>query len=435
MAEIKPFNGVLYNKDKISSFKDVVAPPYDVISDDMREELYNSSEYNVIRLILGKSLETDTPDNNKYKRAGRFFRNWNEEGVLSRDEQPAFYIYRQEYEFGGKKLSRIGFLGLMKIEDPGKDTILPHEHTLSKPKEDRMNLIKEVKANLSPIFTLFYDNSGNVNEILNKTASGQDALIDIDEGTQSHKLWRLTGAEDIEAIKRVISRGGVFIADGHHRYEVARQYKKLRQSENGYDGSADHVLVYFADMADTDNLTVMGTHRALKDIQGLDEDVIISRLGEYFDIIECPSLDVMSEKLENLIDEGNAFGFFGGSRYIVIKPKDKEALKSLIKEDRAEAWKDLDVSILHAAVMDTILGLENKEGNITYVRDAEDAVKLVNEGTHKAAFIMNPTKVSQMKAVAELGEMMPQKSTYFYPKLLTGLVINKFDEAKARSEV
>ncbi len=435
MAEIKPFKAILYNESKSGTFKDVVAPPYDVISEEQWQSLYDSSDYNIIRLILGKSLETDDTDDNKYKRAGKLFRDWEDNGILKRDEEPAFYVYQQGYDFKGEKFSRIGFLGLMKIADPGRDTILPHEHTLSKPKEDRMNLLQEVKANLSPIFTLFDDKSGEVNDILNRTAGAQDPVIDIDAGIQTHKLWRITDKGEIDAIVRRIGGGGVFIADGHHRYEVARQYKKARMQEAGYDGRADHILMYFADMADTDNLTVMGTHRTLKDIQGLDENIIIDKLSGYFEVIECSALDEMTKKLEELADEGHAFGFYGGKRYVVIRSKDKKALVALIKEDRSEVWKDLDASILHAAIMESILSLENKEGNITYVRDAEDAVKLVDEGTHKAAFIMNATKVSQLKAVAELGEMMPQKSTYFYPKLLTGLVINKFEEAKAGSEV
>ncbi len=427
MAKIKPFKGLLYNSGKINSgYSSVVAPPYDVISECMRDELYQKNPYNVIKLILGKSSEKDTPQDNKYIRAERSLDQWQDENILVRDNDESFYVYSQEYECKGKQCRRIGFLGLMKIEESKGEIVLPHEKTHSKPKEDRMNLIKRVKSNLSPIFTLVDDETGVIDEELEKSISLSDPVADVEVNGQRHKLWRLSDEASINAIISVMKEKKVFIADGHHRYEVASSYRNLRREEKGYDGSADYVMMYFANMADRDNLTVMATHRVIKDMSVSDEKEVAEKLSEYFDIVECASLEDLTSEMEKADTDEKVFGYFAGKQYLLIKAKDPKALSTLMPDDKSEAWKQLDVSVLHAAIFDKLLSINNNEGNITYVRDSDEADEKVADGSHVGAFFMNPTRVEQLKAVAELGEMMPQKSTYFYPKLLTGLVINKF---------
>jgi len=435
MAEIKPFRGLLYDKNRIDNdCSGVMAPPYDVISDKMREELYEKSPYNIIRLILGKPLENDNDTDNKYTRARKSMDEWQEEGVITRDGAEAFYAYQQEYEFKGVKHTRTGFLGLMKIGEPGNDDVIPHEHTLAKPKEDRMNLIKQVKGNLSPIFTLFDDKSQVVSGITEEVISGSDPIIDIELEDGKHKIWRITGENGINEIVSELKGKKVFIADGHHRYEVSRMYRNLCREEDGYDGRADYVMMYFADMSTTDNLTVMATHRVVKDMSCREENEIAEKLGVYFDVTAYDDLKSLVDEMESKEDEGQIFGYYVGGKYFLIVPKDREVLLGLIKEDRAEEWKQLDVSVLHSVVFNGLLSVSGEEGNITYVKTPEEAEALVTEGSHQAAFLLNPTKVSQLRAVAERAEMMPQKSTYFYPKLLTGLVINKFEGAKVGVE-
>ncbi|MFC1480160.1 DUF1015 domain-containing protein [Candidatus Omnitrophota bacterium] len=427
MTEIKPFRGLVYDKSKTEGdYANVMAPPYDVISESMQDELYEKNAHNVIRLILGKDTDGDTPENNRYTRAKRFLDEWQREGVLTPDDTDSFYVYLQEYGHKDEKYRRIGFIGIMKIGETGKDTVLPHEHTLAKPKEDRMNLIKQVQSNLSPIFTLYDDKDGIVRRILEEGAGATSPVIDIDVDGEKHKLWRLSDKETIEGITSRMADKKVFIADGHHRYEVARAYREMRRQQDGYDGSADYIMMYFTDMGEDNDLTVMATHRVIKVMPPTGDGGFIGRLGEYFDVTECGELSGLMERLDKGFAEDHAFGFFDGKNYIFMKPKDKNSLRGFIKEDKTEQWKQLDVSVLHSAVLDGILSVTGAEGNITYVREPEKAESLVRDGSHMAAFFLNPTRVGQLKAVAECGEMMPQKSTYFYPKLLSGLVIHRF---------
>jgi len=424
MAEVRPFKGLLYDKQAITGdYASVMAPPYDVIPKNMRDELYEKNMYNVVKLILGRSLENDGPENNKYIRAKNFLNEWQKKGVLVRDDAESFYVYLQEYEYKGKKYRRTGFIGLIKIEDPDKDTVLPHEHTLAKPKEDRLNLIKQVRSNLSPIFTLFNDDTGEIGKILEECAAASDPVIDIETDGVCHKLWHLSDGASLKRIVSQMAGKKIFIADGHHRYEVARTYRDMRRQEEGDDGSADYIMMYFTDASEHDNLTVMATHRVIKAMPDVEVE---AKLGVYFDITECDDLSGLMERIEGA-GEDHVFGFYDGEKYLFMKPKDKSAILGLITEEMTDDWKQLDVSVLHSAVLNSILSVSGAEGNITYVRDPETAEVLVKDGSHMAAFFLNPTRVAQLTAVAEHGEMMPQKSTYFYPKLLTGLVINRFE--------
>ncbi|MGB2598938.1 MAG: DUF1015 domain-containing protein [Candidatus Omnitrophota bacterium] len=430
MAEIRPFKALLYNSDKIKTdYSNVVAPPYDVIPDGMCDELYEKNAYNVIRLILGKSLEGDSEENNKYTRADRFLSEWQDQEVLVKDKADAFYVYVQEYEYEGKTRRRIGFFGLMKIEDPGEQSVIPHEHTLAKPKEDRMNLIKHVKGNLSPIFVLYEEDTGTITGILEKTASSSKPVIDTEVGGERHKLWRIREEGDIKEIISAMGDKKVYIADGHHRYEVAKSYRNARRQLEGYDGSADHVLMYFTDMVGDESrnsLTVMATHRAIKEMPVTPAE-LADKLSGYFDVAECKDLPELMDRLDGATDKDHVLGYFGGDKYLSIKLKDEKSLPELITGKKSIEWKQLDVSILHAGILRNLLGVKKDEGNITYVKDAKQAEALVKDGSHAAAFLLNPTRVWQIKTVSENGDMMPQKSTYFYPKLLSGLVINKFD--------
>lgn len=435
MAEIKPFRGVLYNASGIGDdCSSVMAPPYDVISESQQDELYEKNAHNVIKLILGKSFTDDNASENKYIRSRRFLDEWQKSGVLLRDDKESFYLYHQEYDHKGKRLTRTGFIGLMKVGDSSNDLVLPHERTHAKPKEDRLNLIKQVEANLSPIFTLYEDTGCKIKKYLMNGISASDVVFDFDMDGIQHRLWRLSDEGSIEGMISGMSGKKIFIADGHHRYEVAKTYRDLCRKESCYDGAADYVMMFFADMSSCDNLTVLATHRVIKDIPDFNEDETARKLGEYFDLLEFDSLIKMMNKLEEESSRGHVFGFFGGKKYIFLKPRDEKEILTLIPDDRTDDWKQLDVSVLHSAIFDKILSINRAEGNIAYARYPEKAETLVREGSYAAAFFMNPTRIDQLKAVAEHGEMMPQKSTYFYPKLLTGLVINLFEKSEVSTE-
>jgi uncharacterized protein (DUF1015 family) len=423
----------LYDVNKIGAdYSTLVAPPYDVISESQRDELYKANEHNIIRLILGKDLEGDSGNANKYTRAKDLLDKWQEEGVLASDRDDCFYVYLQEYEHKGERCRRVGFIGLMKIGESAGDALLPHERTLAKPKEDRMNLIKRVEGNLSPIFSLYHDPEGKIKDVLEENIAATEPVIDITVDGERNAVWRVSSPTSLNMIVSWMKGKNLFIADGHHRYEVARMYRDMRRREKDYDGSADHVMMYFTDMADSENLTIMATHRVIKDMP-VGEGEAISKLGGYFETVFCEDLPALVKALEKEFEQGHAFGYFGGEKYVLIRPKDRGAILALMTDEKTEDWKNLDVSVLHSAIFENILSVSSKEGNITYVKVPEEGERLVRNGSHMAAFFLNPTRVAQMKAVAEHGEMMPQKSTYFYPKLLSGLVINLFENAKVKA--
>jgi uncharacterized protein (DUF1015 family) len=427
MAEIKPFKGLVYNIDLLDDPAKVMAPPYDVISGEKREDLYDNSEFNVVRLILGKDLPGDGEKDNRYVRARKLMKEWIDKGVLATDPEEAFYVYRQEYLVEGRRSSRIGFLGVMKLEGP--EVVLPHEHTLSKPKEDRMRLIREVQTNLSPIFGLYGEDGGHVSGILKQAVSDLPPAMDIEIDGQRHTLWRLSDSAAISGVSVAMEGKKIFIADGHHRYAVAKAYRDICSSRPGYDGRADHVLMYLTDMSDPENLTVLATHRV---ISGMGNKDAISRLGEYFNITKFQDLNDLMAAMSTSRQKSYVYGYYDGLGFALLEPLEGEALRGMIT-DKPESWKDLDVSVLHYSVLNKVLGFEAGEGDITYVKDPEEAEQIVREGEgEKTAFFLNPTRIDQLKAVAESGEMMPQKSTYFYPKLLTGLVMNRFEDQKEK---
>ncbi|KJJ85590.1 Uncharacterized conserved protein UCP033563 [Candidatus Omnitrophus magneticus] len=428
MAEIKPFKGILYNSEKIKGeYGNVTAPPYDVISEEVVELFYEKSPYNIIRLILGKSSDNDTPENNKYTRAKKYLNEWIDARVLTKSSEDSFYIYSQEYTVNGEQYHRIGFIGLIKIDEPEDNNILPHEHTHSKPRLDRMKLLCQVKSNLSPIFGLYADKSGIVSKILRETISETKPIIDIKFTEEKHTLWQLSKDDNMKKIISAMKDKKIFIADGHHRYEVAKEYRDLQRHEPGYNGNADYVMMYFADMETPKNLTILPTHRIIKELSGfLVGEEIVKKLNVHFDVKEEKNIDDMLTRMAK-DKEKHSFGVFNGKKYYSFTLKAGEDVNKLVLEKKSAEWKNLDVSILHHFVFKTLFKINTKEGDIIYVKCHKDADNFVKESKSALAFFMNETPVIHLKLVAEKGDMMPQKSTYFYPKLLSGLVINKFD--------
>jgi len=426
MATIKPFRGILYNRNKIKDVRRVVAPPYDVISSAMQNNFYESNPYNIIRLILGKGNEKDTSRNNKYTRAHMYLESWLKKGILVKDKKASFYIYRQTYLHEGKKRMRTGFLTLMKIEDPHKSGVLPHEYTLNKPKVDRLNLIKSVNANLSPIFSLYYDKKSGISKLIRKATKGLKPIVKIDFEGVFHQLWSISDKKTINTVTKIMKQKKVFIADGHHRYEVAFTYKKKMSKKNNPRVKSDYIMMYFTNLNDVKNVTILSTHRLLKHIGNIKEKDIIKALEGYFDTTKFNNLTSLMKALSR-DKRRTCFGIYIGRKiFYFVSLKKGITIAKLIKDEKSSEWKKLDVTILHNFVLKKLLSLKDTEGNIKYVRDASLARTLVEEGEYKIAFLLNPTRVRQVKDVAEKGNMMPQKSTYFYPKLLTGLVINKF---------
>lgn len=430
MAKILPFKGTLYNNKKIKHLEQVMAPPYDVISHRMREELYRAHSHNIVRVILGKEEKGDNKKKNKYTRAAAFLEKWYSDGILKENGRSAIYIYEEDYLYRGELKKRIGFISLMRIEDPASGLVLPHEYTFSKPKEDRLNLIRVTKANTSPIFCIYQDDRDKITKILKRYVSKDKPAIDIHIEGVTHKLWRITDGATIGKIKKEFEDKQVFIADGHHRYEVALAYRDEMRKRLGVRRARDfeNVMVYFSNLTD-ENLVIFSTYRVVRKLGASDWEEARKELSVYFDIEEVKDKDSMFKALESA-GEAYAFGaYFKNRRFYILRLKDEKVLDEVIKVDKSREWKRLNVTVLHLLVFDHILEIEkflDNDMNIIYTRDEDHAVDLVSKGECDIAFFQLPTKVSQVRNIARNGDRMPHKSTYFYPKLLTGLVINRF---------
>ncbi len=440
MAIIAPFKGLLYNKEKVKDLSKVMAPPYDVISPEFQDELYKRHPENIIKLILGKTNPDDKAGSDRYSRAAADFAKWQKQGVLSRDEKPALYAYFQSYTpKGGAETTRKGFIGAVKLEELGKGSIHPHEKTLSGPKADRLSLMKACNANLSCIFAIYPEGKDapkekTINRLLDSAVQGEP-IIDVsgDDGVRN-RVWRVDDSASIKKITEAMKGKPLFIADGHHRYETALNYKKfmLDQTKNPtFEEPFNYAMMYFTSMND-DGLEIWPTHRVVHGLKGFDAGKFIEKCKEYFIVEDFPRVkkDEFLKKMAENSREKTRFGVAirGEDAYRLISLKDKSMMDSLFGNSIAEEHKTLDVSILHFLILNRILGIsqesQEKQENLVYVKDMAGALKAVEEGSNQLVFLMNPTKVEDVKRVSEAGLLMPQKSTYFYPKLLSGLVIN-----------
>jgi uncharacterized protein (DUF1015 family) len=438
MAVIAPFRGILYNQEKVGDMSKVVAPPYDVISLDGQERLYQKSDYNIVRLDFGKEHPSDTKENNRYTRAASDFEAWWKSGVLVRDERPAIYIYEQDYRLkDGTLKTRKGFMALVRLEELDSGVILPHERTLSGPKTDRLNLTRACGTNFSPIFSLYSDPEMETNALIS-SETGNPPLVDIkDEGGISHRLWRVSDEGVISGLIGELADKMIFIADGHHRYETALNYRnEMREKHPGFTGREgfNYTLMYFSNM-DDEGLAVFPTHRLMYGVKGFDPGAFEERLSENFHIERFPtpvSEGLWTPFMRHLREkgaEGHAFGVYstGWDHAAIVTLRGEDVMDRLVPE-HSRAYRRLDVTILHTLIIEKILGIskasQERKENIEYIQDEREGLRKVIDSERQILFILNPTKVSEVEEVARARDKMPQKSTYFYPKLLTGLVIN-----------
>lgn len=426
LPQIKPFKGIVYNKNLIRSLASVVAPPYDIIPPAMQDKLYRTSPYNFVRLELNKIKKDDDAGNNRYSRAALFFESWIRKNIIKQDKKEALYIYSQIYKYGRKTIERTGFIGLMKIEPSGGKEVMPHENTLLAPKRDRLSLMRSVRANLSPIFILYDDKDHGIIRLLKKARSGKKPFIDVLFEGVRHKVWRLDEPDAVRNIENLMSDKDTFIADGHHRYEVAKAYRAETLKEelpSHLRENAQYLMVYFVE-SDENMLTILPAHRLVKDIGSLKEEEIIERLGKFFLIEKVRGVKSLMSKLAKFSDS-HAFGMYMGKGiFYILKLKEPKYSDAGIGSGSKD-WKRLDVSILHLFIIQHILGIKDDDNNIEFVKDPEETASLVDRRKFKIAFFLNPTKAKQVIRIAKLGERMPRKATYFYPKPLSGLVINR----------
>lgn len=394
MVEIFPFRGIRYST---SDIEDKVAPPYDIISEEMRDELYEKSPYNIVRLTLGKEFPTDDADDNRYLRARNFLKKWLEKGILIQSKKKAIYPYQIEYEFKGKKKVMNGFFALVKL-DPDYKKIRAHEKTLSKPKEDRLRLMRACSANLEPIELLYPDKIA-INELI-KTGKEK---IEVRAWNGINRLWEVTNEDIIKGLQEEFKEKILFIADGHHRYQTSINHWK--------EGGSRYRMAIFVNMDDP-GLEILPTHRMFD----ASTDNFFEKAKNYFHIekMDFHSSDRGKEMMNEIRDKKCTFALYSGNGHYFIL-----ILKDEVKEDYA---KMPDVSVFHSL-------LEKMEisGDIKYTRDEEEAISSVDEKKCRLALLLNPIKMEEFKSTALKGEYLPQKSTYFLPKMLSGLVFYSFD--------
>jgi uncharacterized protein (DUF1015 family) len=442
MAKIVPFKGLRYNPSKVE-INNVIAPPYDVIGEEGRELLHDRHQNNIVRLIKGKDLPDDGPDENKYTRAGKCLDDWIADGVLVRDVQPCVYAYEQQYQYlGDKPRTRRGFIALVRLEDDDSRVILGHEHTLMKPKLDRLSLMKECRANLSPVFSLFSQPDGKIDSILVEMAFTPSTYDFVDDNMIRNRLWVVSDPEIIDSLTSPLEEQSVIIADGHHRYETSLIYRHIRrrlENVSDEDNSHDYTMMMFVNL-DGEGVTIYPIHRIVYGIADFDPDLFRRRLEEHFELTAYPFTDSNREDIERTLMQGMArmgktthsFGLYlGGNRLDLLKARDPDRLRQMISDSLSESRKSLDVSVVHSVILHGILGLDleniSKEEHVRYTPTAQNALGAVRRGEAQIALLLNPTKPEQVKAITAHGDRMPQKSTFFYPKLLSGLVINRFD--------
>ncbi len=425
MAEIRAFKGILYNKGIIGDLSDVVAPPYDVIGEENQKKLQKKNKYNIVRLILPQGAT-----NNKYVQASALFNQWLQDCVLVRDVEPSLYIYEQEYNVKGSPRKRIGFIALAKIEDFSTGKIKAHERTLKGPKTDRLRLLRACRANFSQIFSLFSDTKQEIDDILRKHTK-KKPRIDIKVDGVAHRLWTLNDPEAIETVTELMRDKPLFIADGHHRYETALNFRdEMRLFTGNKTGEApfDYTMMMFVNM-ESEGLTVLPTHRVLKNLPKINHDKFRENLKHVFEIKEFRSIAKIMSELTDSAGSHTIGMYLGNSSYCLLKVKNEDEIVKLLDGNQSRAWKLLDVTILHQVIINRVLGFggTNIENSIKFTTDEKEAVRLVTDGGYQMAFFLNPTRISSVRDIANLGEIMPQKSTYFYPKLLSGLVLNKLE--------
>lgn len=435
MAKIIPFKGVRYDEAKVGSLASIITPPYDIIDGAAQIRYYNESPFNVIRLEFGQTFPTDNDTDNRYSRAAVDFSKWLNEGILVHEDKPALYLYEQEFNHRGKKLVRSGFICGVRVEDYASGVVLPHEQTLSKPKSDRLNLLRACKANFSSIFSLYADETRSVERLLNKAREGRSPEIDIkDEAGEGHRLWVISDEAIVREISALMADKKIFIADGHHRYETSLNYSK-EMAQLGMD-NYNHVMMTLVNLYD-EGLVVFPTHRLVRDLTNLNLKALLEALAQEFSVEQYPftnpsDLDNFMALLEDKGSAAHALGLYGGNQTLyILTLKDEGSLTNIGGPEKSEAWKHLDVSVLHSLILEKLLAIDEEnqrnQVNLTYIKYPEAAVEGVNKGEHQLAFFLNPTKVKEVTDVAAAGDKMPQKSTYFYPKTITGLVINHLE--------
>jgi uncharacterized protein (DUF1015 family) len=440
VAIIAPFRGLHYNPAKVPNLTEVVTPPYDVIQPAERELLAARHPYNMVHLILPQALPGDDRLQNRYTRAGALFCRWQQEGVLVRDAAPAFYYWETDFQHAGRTFTRAGLAALVRLESLSGGGIRPHEQTFSAAKADRLELLKAAQANFSPIFSIFPDPTGRVVSQLREGLPDSPMMAFEDTLGYFQRLYPITAPGTVLGVHRALQELPLFIADGHHRYETSLNYQKLmkqRYPQASPQAPFNYTLMYLSNMFDPD-LVILMAHRLLGGprLKNLEESWVMGRLKEYFEIVSLPAAHEFGEDYEEFLQQtlGEVSG--GESAFIVLGFGRKAwrlimrpgVRQSVLARQMHPALAQLDVAVLNYLIFEKVLGLDTQaqddQETCKYTSKISEAVAAVTKGESRLAFLLNSTRIEQVQEVASAGLTMPRKSTYFYPKVMSGLILN-----------
>lgn len=430
LKKILPFRATFYNQDSVQSLRDLVTPPYDVISSKMQQEFYERSPHNFCRIDL---TQESAPQ--RYEVAKATYQNWCRQNILIQDDKPAIYLHHHSFILpDGQKVTRQGFFAVRRLEDFSEGGIKPHEKTLDAPKQDRLALTRALESQLSPVFSLYRDPQNAIRTATAKLTATTPFVDFVSADEERHQVWKMRDPDLINMVENTLSASPLFIADGHHRYETALNYRNLVLAQHPdlpENAAARYVLMYFSSMNDT-GLVILPIHRALRQLHDFSAPVLLEKLRADFELTHLDARDV--GPIEDVLDKApkNAHHFF-----LLTKDPAFSHLLSLSKEkwqnhplalQIPEALRHLDVTILHKLVFEHCLGMSEEDQaqqkNLVYWKSTAKAIDETLNGDCDATFLLNPTRIGQMETVAMAGLKMPQKSTYFYPKIISGLVLH-----------
>jgi len=435
MAELRSFRATYYDTAKVE-IANVVTQPWDVITPEMQEKYYRADPHNIVRIIRGREMPQDSETENVFTRAGRFFGEWLRDGILTRDDTDAMYMYGQRFQLADSAFTRRGIITLVRLEDYAAKVILPHERTFPKHNANRLHLMRATKANFGQIFMLYPDPDAVIPQFLSQFDSATPMFTVAVDGV-THSVVRITGADHVRFLTEQMNDKQLFIADGHHRYQTALDYRNEmfpRLSEEGRR-EVGYRMVTLVSMDDP-SVTILPTHRVVKGLPDFQKERFIPRLHELFEVerLGGSTSQLLSflQRLRELATRTSAFVVcFPDGDFFLARLKDRAAAAAALPGDPHPVVRELDVTILHGLVLEKMLfltpELQRSGEHIRYYRDPMDAVGMMERNEAQVAFLLNPTRVHQVRDVALAGEAMPQKSTDFFPKLLSGLIMRKLD--------
>ncbi|MFA5801360.1 MAG: DUF1015 domain-containing protein [Thermoleophilia bacterium] len=438
-SEVRAFRGLRYNQDLVPDISLVVAPPYDIINPERQLYFHDKHPQNAIRLDFGLSLPEDDEENNRYTRAAALLKEWLQAEILTPEPKPSIYCLREEYvSENGVTATRDGFIAMVRLTDFSEGRVLPHEETAPGPKKDRLKLMESTEANLSPIFCIYSDPDGTVSETL-KPAYGETPVVQlVDEADTRHSLWVVSNDDACAAISQAFAERTLYIADGHHRYETALAYRDARRAKDGpgADQPYDYMMIYLSSMEEAGR-SIFPIHRFVSGLSAETMESLPSSMEEHFEIVEVPGNgeDRRLRMISMLAEQPsghNSFGMYLPARdsYQILTAHESRPVISTEKSARSAAYRSLDVAVLDKVILAGILGIApegpNAKAKVRFVERTDKALEDISQPGFQVAFFVNPTTIEEIRAVSEAGEKMPQKSTYFYPKPLTGMVFRSY---------